>query len=139
MGCPVAIEVFEGSTGDPSTLANQVTKLKQRFGLDHVVLVGDRGMITEARLTEDIRPARLDWITALRAPAIRCLIEGGAFQMSLFDDRDMAAITSTDFPGERLILCRNAALAAEAEQADTDLANPTSPTRADFCDFRRVL
>ena len=70
--------MFEGSTGDPSTLANQVTKLKQRFGLDHVVLVGDRGMITQARIAEDIKPAGLDWITALRAPAIRGLIEGGA-------------------------------------------------------------
>src|ERR1700757_251237 len=94
--CPVAIEVFQGSTGDPSTLGNQVTKLKKRFGLDHVVLVGDRGMITEARISEDIKPAGLDWITALRAPQIRGLLDGGVFQMSLFDDRDMAAITSPD-------------------------------------------
>ena len=79
-GCPIAIEVFEGSTGDPATLGNQVAKLKQRFGLDHVVLVGDRGMITEARISCDIKPAGLDWITALRAPAIRGLLEGGAFQ-----------------------------------------------------------
>ena len=67
-GCPVAIEVFDGNTGDPTTLAPQIDKLKQRFGLDHVVLVGDRGMITEARITEDIKAAGLDWITALRAP-----------------------------------------------------------------------
>ena len=124
-GCPVAIEVFEGSTGDPSTLGAQVAKLKQRFGLGHVVLVGDRGMITEARITEDIKPAGLDWITALRAPAIRGLLEGGAFQMSLFDDRDMAAITSPDFPGERLILCRNAALAAERARKREDLLAAT--------------
>jgi hypothetical protein len=124
-GCPVAIEVFEGSTGDPSTLANQVTKLKQRFGLGHVVLVGDRGMITEARITEDIKPAGLDWITALRAPAIRSLLDGGAFQMSLFDDRDMAAITSPDFPGERLIVCRNHALAAERDRKRQDLLQAT--------------
>src|SRR5271166_3784403 len=83
-GCPVAVEVFEGATGDPSTLGNQVVKLKQRFGLDHVVLVGDRGMITQTRIAEDIKPAGFDWITALRAPAIRGLLEGGAFQMSLF-------------------------------------------------------
>jgi len=124
-GCPVAVEVFEGSTGDPSTLGNQVAKLKQRFGLAHVVLVGDRGMITEARITEDIKPAGLDWITALRAPAIRALLEGGAFQMSLFDDRDMAAITSPDFPGERLILCRNHALAAERARKREDLLRAT--------------
>ena len=124
-GCPIAIEVFEGATGDPATLANQVVKLKQRFGLDHVVLVGDRGMITEARIAEDIKPAGLDWITALRAPAIRGLIEGGAFQMSLFDDRDMAAVTSPDFPGERLILCRNHALAAERSRKREDLLRAT--------------
>ena len=124
-GCPIAVEVFEGATGDPATLASQVAKLKQRFGLDHVVLVGDRGMITEARIAEDIKPAGLDWITALRAPAIRGLIEGGAFQMSLFDDRDMAAITSPDFPGERLILCRNHALAAERSRKREDLLRAT--------------
>jgi hypothetical protein len=112
-GCPVAIEVFDGNTGDPKTLATQVEKLKQRFGLDHVVLVGDRGMITQARLIEDIQPVGLDWITALRAPAIKDLVKGGALQLSLFDQRDMASITSPDFPGERLIVCRNPELAAE--------------------------
>src|SRR6516164_6758955 len=111
-GCPVAIEVFAGSTADPATLTSQVTKLKERFGLDHVVLVGDRGMITQARITEDIKSAGLDWITALRAPAIKALINGGTLQMSLFDDRDMAGITSPEFPGERLIVCRNRAPAA---------------------------
>ena len=82
-------------------------------------------MITQARITQDITPAGLDWITALRAPAIRGLIEGGAFQMSLFDDRDMAAITSPDFPGERLILCRNHALAAERARKREDLLQAT--------------
>src|SRR5271165_2920232 len=124
-GCPVAVEVFEGSTGDPATLGSQVAKLKQRFGLDHVVLVGDRGMITDARIAEDIQPAGLDWITALRAPAIRGLLDGGTFQMSLFDDRDMATIPSPDFPGERLILCRNAALAAERARKREDLLRAT--------------
>ena len=113
-GCPVAIEVFDGNTGDPKTLAAQVEKLKQRFGLDHVVLVGDRGMITQARLTEDVKTAGLDWITALRAPAIKDLVKGGALQLSLFDERDMASITSPDFPGERLIVCRNPDLAPSA-------------------------
>jgi len=110
-GCPIAIEVFEGSTADPTTLTSQVTKLKERFGLDHVVLVGDRGMITQARITEDLSAAGLDWITALPAPAITVLRDAGALQMSLFDERDMASITSPDFPGERLIVCRNRALA----------------------------
>ena len=77
-GCPVAIEVFAGSTADPTTLTCQVRKLKERFGLDHVVLVGDRGMITEARIAADLKTAGLDWITALRAPAIRALRDGGA-------------------------------------------------------------
>jgi transposase len=112
-GCPVAIEVFDGNTGDPTTLAPQIDKLKQRFGLEHVVLVGDRGMITEARLTEDIKIAGLDWITALRAPAIKDLLNSGALQLTLFDTRDMASVTSPDFPGERLVVCRNPDLAAE--------------------------
>jgi transposase len=124
-GCPVAIEVFEGNTGDPMTLATQVGKLKQRFGLDHVVLVGDRGMITQARLTEDVKPAGLDWITALRAPAIKDLVKGGHLQLSLFDQRDMASITSPDFPGERLIVCRNPDLAAERTRKRLDLLAAT--------------
>jgi hypothetical protein len=124
-GCPVAIEVFAGSTADPMTLTSQVTKLKERFGLDHVVLVGDRGMITQARISEDIKPAGLDWITALRAPAIKALLEGGALQMSLFDDRDMAGITSPEFPGERLIVCRNRALAGERARKREDLLAAT--------------
>jgi hypothetical protein len=124
-GCPVAIEVFDGSTADPVTLTSQVTKLKERFGLDHVVLVGDRGMITQARIAEDLSTAGLDWITALRAPAIKILRDAGALQMSLFDERDMAAITSPDFPGERLIVCRNQALAAERTRRREDLLAAT--------------
>ena len=113
-GCPVAVEVFEGNTGDPKTLAAQIEKLKQRFGLDRVVLVGDRGMITDARIREELQPAGLDWITALRAPAIQELAgENGPLQMSLFDERDMAEISSPDYPGERLIVCRNRELATE--------------------------
>jgi hypothetical protein len=124
-GCPVAIEVFEGSTADPMTLTSQVTKLKERFGLDHVVLVGDRGMITQARIAEDLSIAGLDWITALRAPAIKALRNAGALQMSLFDERDMASITSPDFPGERLIVCRNRALAVERARRREDLLAAT--------------
>ena len=120
-GCPVAIEVFDGNTGDPTTLAPQIEKLKQRFGLDHVVLVGDRGMITQARITEDIKSAGLDWITALRAPAIKDLLNSGVLQLTLFDKRDMASITSPDFPGERLVVCRNPDLAAERTRKREEL------------------
>src|SRR5271168_4554805 len=124
-GCPVAIEVFAGNTGDPKTVADQVAKLKKRFALNHVVLVGDRGMITQARIDEDLRPAGLDWITALRAPALQGLVGGGYLQMSLFDERDMAAITSPDFPGERLIVCRNPDLARERTRKREDLLAAT--------------
>jgi hypothetical protein len=124
-GCPVAIEVFEGNTGDPMTLATQIEKLKHRFALDHVVLVGDRGMITQARLNADVKAAGLDWITALRAPAIQELVEGGALQLSLFDERDMASITSPDFPDERLIVCRNPDLAAQRTRKRQELLAAT--------------
>ena len=124
-GCPVAIEVFDGNTADPMTLARQVEKLKQRFHLDHVVLVGDRGMITQARIIEDIQSAGLDWITALRAPAIKVLLETGVFQLSLFDQRDLASITAPDFPGERLVVCRNPDLAAERASKREELLAAT--------------
>jgi transposase len=124
-GCPVAIEVFDGNTGDPTTLAPQIAKLKQRFGLSHVVLVGDRGMITEARITEDVKSAGLDWITALRGPAIKDLLNSGALQLTLFDQRDMASITAPDYPGERLIVCRNPDLAAERTRKREDLLAAT--------------
>ena len=124
-GCPVAIEVFEGNTGDPLTLATQIDKLKQRFELSHVVLVGDRGMITEARIAQDIKPAGLDWITALRAAQIRALLEAGAFQLSLFDERDLASITADDYPGERLIVCRNPDLAVARRRKRDELLAAT--------------
>jgi len=120
-GCPVAIEVFDGNVADPATLANQVKKLKERFALEHVVLVGDRGMITEARIEEVLKPAGLDWITTLRAPAIRSLAEAGSLQLSLFDERDLATITSPDYPGERLVACRNPLLADERARKREDL------------------
>jgi hypothetical protein len=112
-GIPVAIEVFEGNTGDPKTVAAQVSKVKDRFGLTRVVLVGDRGMLTAARLREDVGPADLDWITALRAPQVKALVRGGALQLSLFDEQDLAEIASPDFPGERLVACKNPFLEAE--------------------------
>ncbi len=111
-GRPVAIEAFSGSASDPETVAVQVTKLKQRFKLSRVVLVGDRGMLTSARIDEDLKPAGLDWITSLRADAIRGLVAAEAFQPSLFDELDMAEITCEAlYPGERLVVCRNPLLA----------------------------
>ena len=112
-GIPVAIEVFKGNTGDPTTVAGQVTKVKDRFGITKVVLVGDRGMLTAARLREDVRPAGLDWITALRAPQVKALVRDGDLQLSLFDVQDLAEITSPEFPGERLVACMNPFLEAE--------------------------
>jgi hypothetical protein len=125
-GCPVAVEVFEGNTSDPKTLVAQIDKLKQRFSLDRVVLVGDRGMITDARIREELAPAGLDWITALRAPAIQSLAaDKGPLQMSLFDELDMAEISSPDFPGERLIVCRNRELANERARKRKALLDAT--------------
>jgi hypothetical protein len=124
-GTPIAVEVFEGNTSDPKTLTVHVDKLKRRFVLKHVVLVGDRGMITQARIDQELKPAGLDWITALRAPAIRALVEGGALQMSLFDQRDMATISAPDYPGERLMVCRNGDLARERARKREDLLAAT--------------
>ena len=112
-GIPVAIEVFKGNTGDPATVAAQVTRVKDRFGITEVVLVGDRGMLTAARLREDVAPEGLDWITALRAPQVKKLVRGGGLQLTLFDTQDLAEITSPDFPGERLVACKNPFLEAE--------------------------
>ena len=125
-GCPVAVEVFEGNTADPATLAGQIDKLKQRFALHHVVVVGDRGLLTEARISATLRPAGFDWITALRAPAIQALAaENGPLQLSLFDDRDLAEITSPSYPGERLVVCRNPLLAAERSRKRDELLAAT--------------
>ena len=125
-GCPVAIEVFDGNTGDPTTVAAQIDRLRRRFGLRRVALVGDRGVLTEARIKADLRPVPgLDWITALRAPSIRQLREQGLVQPELFDDRDLAEIRSPDFPGERLVACRNPFLAAERSRKRLDLLAAT--------------
>ena len=126
-GLPVAVEVFDGNTGDPATLGAQVEKIKDRFGISRLVLVGDRGMITSARIRDDLKPAGFDWISCLRAPAIQALAaEDGPLQMSLFDDRDLAEICAPDmFPGERLIVCRNRDLAAERARKREDLLAAT--------------
>ena len=133
-GCPVAVEVFAGNTADPMTLATQIDKLKGRFGLSRVVLVGDRGMITSARIRDELKPAGLDWITALRAPQIRALLDTGAFQLSLFDERDLAEITAPEFPGERLVVCKNPLLAAERARKREDLLQATEAALAKLAD-----
>jgi len=124
-GCPVAVEVFNGDVADPTTLATQIAKIRGRFGLKRVVLVGDRGMLTAARIEAELRPAGFDWITALRAPAIRKLAAAGPLQLSLFDQRDLAEIASPDYPGERLIVCRNPALAEERARKRRELLEAT--------------
>src|SRR5438093_1650734 len=120
-GCPVAVEVFEGNTGDPITLASQVRKIRERFGLKRVVLVGDRGMITSARIRENLKGTEgMEWITALRGPAIRKLVEEGSLQFS-FDERDLAEIRSPAYPEERLIVCKNPLLADERRRKREEL------------------
>jgi len=124
-GIPVTVEVFKGNTGDPTTVSSQVAKLKERFALAHVAIVGDRGMLTKARIRDDLKPAELDWITALRGPAIAALISQGAIQPTLFDQTDMAEITSPDYPGERLIACYNPFLEAERARKRAELLAAT--------------
>ena len=124
-GCPVAIEVFPGNTGDPSTVSTQVDKVRDRFGLDNVVFVGDRGMLTSARIREDLKPQNMDWISSLRAPQIRQLEAAGAFQLSLFDEQDLAEVTHSSFPGERLVVCKNPLLAAERRRKRGELLDAT--------------
>ncbi len=121
-GCPVAVEVFEGNTSDPKTVAAQVAKIRERFHLERVILVGDRGMLTQKRIEQDLHPHEgLEWITALRAPQIQKLAADGVVQLSLFDDRDLAEVTHPDYPGERLIVCRNPLLAAERRRKRGEL------------------
>ena len=124
-GCPVAVEVFDGNTADPATVGAQIDKLRHRFGFSRVVLVGDRGMLTEARIREDVRPAGLDWISALRGPAVRSLVESGAVRLSLFDETDLVEIRSDAYPGERLMVCRNPLLAEERARKREELLEAT--------------
>jgi hypothetical protein len=132
-GRPVAVRVFEGSTGDPAAFTEIVEVMRRRFGLEKMVMVGDRGMITSARIEalnqpgdDGTVPSPYGWITALRAPAIKKLMaEDGPLQLSLFDEQDLAEITSPDFPGERLIACRNPVLAEERARKREDLLSAT--------------
>jgi transposase len=125
-GRPVAVEVFDGNTGDPATVASQIEKIREHFKVKRVVVVGDRGMLTEARIREEFKGVEgLDWISALRGPAIKKLLENKDFTPSLFDDRDMAEITSPDYPGERLMVCRNPLLAEDRCRTRTELLEAT--------------
>lgn len=125
-GCPVAVEVFEGNTGDPTTVASQVSKLRERFHLKQIVLVGDRGMLTSARIREDLKPQEgMQWISALKSIQIQQLVQGGALQLSLFDQHDLAEIQHASYPGERLIACRNPLLAEERSRKRNELLEAT--------------
>jgi transposase len=124
-GRPRAVGVYPGNTGDPSTLPDQVEKLRERFGLSRVVLVGDRGMLTQTRLEALRAYPDLGWISALRFPAIRDLAEQGAFQPSLFDACNLAEITSAGYPGERLVVCFNPLLAEDRKRTREELLAAT--------------
>ena len=125
-GCPIAVEVFKGNTADPATVASQVTKLKERFGIAHLAWVGDRGMLTSARIEQVLKPQGMDWVSSLRAPQIAQLAqEHGPFQPSLFDERNLLEHSSQHFPGERLVVCRNPLLAEERARKRLELLAAT--------------
>jgi Transposase DDE domain len=124
-GRPVAVEVFSGELHDDKTLPSQIEKLKTRFGLKTVVLVSDRGMVTKANLELMRSSEGVEWITALKAPQIKALVASGALQLSLFDEQDLAEISSPDYPGERLVICRNPLVAAERTRKRSELLAAT--------------
>jgi transposase len=125
-GCPIAVEVFKGNTADPATVAAQVAKLKERFGIQHIAWVGDRGMLTSARIEQVLKPQGMDWVSSLRAPQIAQLAaEQGPFQPSLFDQRNLIELSSAHFPGERLVVCRNPLLAQERSRKRLELLAAT--------------
>jgi len=125
LGRPVAIEVYPGNTGDPTTVAGQIDKLGGRFGLARVVLVGDRGMLTQAQINKLKEHPGLGWISSLRSAAIRSLVDKGFLQRSLFDETNLAEIRSPDFPGERLIACFNPLLATDRRRKREELLAAT--------------
>lgn len=124
-GCPIAVEAFPGNTADPATVEAGVEKLRARFGLTDVVLVGDRGMLTSARIERLRETGGIGWVSCLRGPAIRGLADAGDLQLGLFDERNLAEITAPAFPGERLVVCRNPALAAERSRKRDELLAAT--------------
>jgi transposase len=124
-GCPVAVEVYAGNTGDPTTVADQIEKLRERFGLRSVVLVGDRGMLTQPQIDKLKRKPGLGWITALTSTAIRELVKQGALQLSLLDEKNLAEITSPEYPEERLLVCHNPLLEQERKRKREELLAAT--------------
>jgi len=125
-GCPISVEVFKGNTADPATVAAQVAKLKERFGIERVAWAGDRGMLTSARIEQVLKPQGMDWVSSLRAPQIAQLAaEHGPFQPSLFDERNLLELTSQHFPDERLVVCRNPLLAQERARKRLELLAAT--------------
>ena len=124
-GRPIAIEVFPGNTSDPATLASQIDKLKRRFKLGQVILVGDRGMLTSARIETLASVEGMQWISALRAPQIQALVKAGSLQLSLFDQRNLVEIQDPAYPGERLVVCKNPLLAAERGRKREELLAAT--------------
>ena len=125
-GCPISVEVFKGNTADPATVAAQVAKLKDRFGIERVAWAGDRGMLTSARIEQVLKPKGMDWVSSLRAPQIAQLAaEHGPFQPSLFDERNLLELTSQHFPDERLVVCRNPLLAEERARKRLELLAAT--------------
>lgn len=136
-GCPVAVEVFAGNTGDPATVAAQVSKLRERFGIEHIVWAGDRGMLTSARIEQVLKPQGMDWVSSLRAPQIAQLAaEHGPFQPDLFDQRNLLELTSEHFPGERLVVCRNPLLAEERARKRSELL---AATEADLAKIAQAV
>jgi hypothetical protein len=132
-GCPVAVEVFEGNSGDPKTFSAQVAKVRERFGLKRIVFVGDRGMITQARIREDLAGhVDVGWVSCLRAPAVQELRDQGAIQLGIFDSQDLAEVVSDDYPGERLVVCRNPLLADERARKRRELLAATEAELAEI-------
>jgi transposase len=124
-GCPVSVSVFEGNTADPKTLLSQVEKVRKSFGLDRLVMVGDRGMISDVQIDAMRKMEGVDWITALKSGAIAKLAEGGQLQLDLFDERNLISLAHADYPDERLIACRNPALAKLRAEKRKDLIAAT--------------
>lgn len=124
-GCPVAVSVYAGNTGDPSTVADQIEKLRERFGLSQVVMVGDRGMLTQPQIDKLKQHAGMGWITALTSKAIRRLVDEGALQLSFLDEKNLAEITSPEYPGERLMVCHNPVLEEQRRRKREELLQAT--------------
>ena len=128
--CPITVEVFDGNTSDPKTLSSQVDTIRRRFGISHVVLVGDRGMITTARIKADLQPARLDWISTLRSDGLRKILDGsetgdGRSRIDALIADDVVEVTSDHFPGERTMVCLNERLRSERRRKREALLSKT--------------